>query len=119
MPGKVEGKSQYTTIYRKLALLFLNDFRIIAANYLARAKGVTRHMRADEAKKICEDIELITVNSIHGKADLSKYRDAGQKVAEVITRFQGVLERASIDEAYMDISIMVNQRIKAINSVCF
>lgn len=87
-------------------------------NYLARAKGVTRHMRGDEAKKMCPDIELVRVNSVHGKADLSKYRDAGHKVAEVMARFEGILERASVDEAYMDISTVVNQRIETMNSVC-
>lgn len=46
--------------------------RIIAVNYPARAKGVSRHMRGDEAKKKCPEIELVKVPCVRGKADLSK-----------------------------------------------
>lgn len=45
---------------------------IIAVNYPARARGVTRHMRGDEAKKKCPEIELVKVPCVRGKADLTK-----------------------------------------------
>lgn len=41
-------------------------------NYEARDRGVTRHMRGDEAKTHCPEIELVRVPSIRGKADLTK-----------------------------------------------
>lgn len=47
-------------------------FRIIAVNYIARSKGVTRHMRGDEAKKMCPEIQLPSVPCVRGKADISK-----------------------------------------------
>lgn len=47
-------------------------FRIIAVNYPARDRGVTRHMRGNEAKEKCPDIELVKVPNLRGKADLSK-----------------------------------------------
>lgn len=46
---------------------------IIAVNYEARARGVSRHMRGDEAKEICPEIILVPVPTIRGKADLTKY----------------------------------------------
>lgn len=46
--------------------------RIIAVNYEARDRGVTRHMRGDEAKKHCPEIQLVSVPAVRGKADLTK-----------------------------------------------
>lgn len=92
-------------------------FSIIAVNYAARAKGVTRHMRGEEAKVQCPEIELISVPSVREKADLTKYRDAGKDVAIVLQRFTTVLQRASVDEAYLDITDVVNKRFAAMNDV--
>ncbi|KFB45372.1 AGAP001404-PA-like protein [Anopheles sinensis] len=88
---------------------------IIAVNYPARAKGVTRHMRGDEAKQHCPEIELPQVPQVRGKADLTRYREAGKEVAEVLKSFTPLLERASIDEAYLDITERVLVRIREMN----
>lgn len=93
------------------------SFRIIAVNYPARANGVTRHMRGDEAKEQCPDIELVKVPNIREKADLSKYRDAGKEVAAVLQTFTPLLERASVDEAYLDITEKVQSRLLEMNEV--
>lgn len=37
---------------------------LIAVNYAARAKGVTRHMRVGEAKKVCPELQLVHVRTI-------------------------------------------------------
>lgn len=42
---------------------------------------------------------------------LCSYRDASVEVIEVMSRF-AVIERASIDEAYMDLTAAVQQRLK-------
>lgn len=47
-------------------------FSIIAVNYPAREKGVTRHMRGDDAKQKCPEITLARVPEVRGKADLTK-----------------------------------------------
>lgn len=91
--------------------------RIIAVNYPARDQGVTRHMRGDEAKKHCPDIELVRVPNIRQKADLSKYRDAGKDVASVLQTYTSLLERASVDEAYLDITDQVLERLQQMNQV--
>lgn len=89
---------------------------IIAVNYAARACGVTRHMRGDEAKKHCPQIQLVRVPNVREKADLSKYRDAGKEVAVVLQKNTNLLERASVDEAYLDITERVAERMRLVNS---
>ncbi|XP_063531316.1 DNA polymerase eta [Cydia strobilella] len=88
---------------------------IIAVNYVARARGVTRHMRGDEAKEKCPEIQLPSVPCNRGKANISKYRDAGIEVAKVLQTFTPLLERASIDEAYLDITAPIKERLKTLN----
>lgn len=39
-----------------------------------------------------------------------RYRDAGREVAAVLCEFSKCVEKASIDEAYIDITDIVNQR---------
>ncbi|XP_073527721.1 DNA polymerase eta isoform X2 [Phyllobates terribilis] len=84
---------------------------IIAVSYEARAFGVTRNMFANDAKKLCADLEIARVSEAHGKADLSKYREASVEVMEVMARF-AVVERASIDEAYIDLTDAVQRKLQ-------
>ena len=59
----------------------------------------------------------VSVPSVREKADLSKYRDAGKEVIEVLLTFKGaVVERASVDEAYLDITSMVQERMESSRS---
>ncbi|CAF98622.1 unnamed protein product, partial [Tetraodon nigroviridis] len=88
---------------------------IIAVSYEARAHGVTRNMWVDDAKKLCPDLQVARVRESHGKADLTLYREASVEVIEVMSRF-AVIERASIDEAYMDLTAAVQQRLKDLNN---
>lgn len=89
-------------------------------SYEARSAGVNRFMRGSEAKKVCPELQLIQVPVAHGKADINIYRLAGERVVEVITsryRFplpqhshiysfviRCVVEKASVDEVYIDIT---------------
>lgn len=90
---------------------------IIAVNYAARAAGVTRHMRSAEATQTCPNIRLVLVPSAHGKADLGRYREAGKEVAAVLQTFTPLVERASVDEAYMDITRNVRERCQQMGRV--
>lgn len=92
-------------------------FRIIALNYVAKARGVKRSMRGDEAKKQCPELELVRVPVIRGKADLSKYRNAGKQVAAVLQTFTPLMTRASVDEAYLDLTERVQNRLADMNDV--
>ncbi|XP_070788587.1 DNA polymerase eta [Pituophis catenifer annectens] len=84
---------------------------IIAVSYEARAFGVKRNMWANDAKKLCPDLELARVPEARGKADLTRYREASIEVMEVMSRF-AVIERASIDEAYLDLTQAIQERLK-------
>ncbi|XP_064604058.1 DNA polymerase eta-like isoform X2 [Liolophura sinensis] len=68
-------------------------------------------MRGDEAKEKCPAIQLVQVEEARGKANLSKYRAAGVEVIEVLSRFSSCVERASIDEAYIDLTQEVGKRL--------
>lgn len=83
---------------------------LIAVNYAARAAGVTRHMRAKQAQQLCPAIRLASVPNVRGKADTGRYREAGQQVATVLQTFTELLERASVDEAYLDVTQSVRRR---------
>ncbi|KAM6182396.1 DNA polymerase eta [Erethizon dorsatum] len=84
---------------------------IIAVSYEARAFGVTRNMWADDAKKLCPDLLLAQVRESRGKANLTKYREASVEVMGVMSHF-AVIERASIDEAYIDLTSAVQERLQ-------
>ncbi|XP_055914188.1 DNA polymerase eta [Eupeodes corollae] len=119
---QVEEKLDPSLAGKPIAVVQYNPWRgggIIAVNYAARAKGVTRHMRGDEAKEQCPEIELVKVPNVREKADLSKYRDAGKDVANVLQKFTNLLERASVDEAYLDITAEVNKRMENMNAGTF
>ena len=51
---------------------FSSCYRIIAVGYEARACGVTRQMRGDDARKKCPEIKLVQVPEVRGKAELTK-----------------------------------------------
>uniref|UniRef100_A0A0A1XKP3 DNA polymerase eta n=1 Tax=Zeugodacus cucurbitae TaxID=28588 RepID=A0A0A1XKP3_ZEUCU len=119
---QVEEKLNPQLQGQPLAVVQYNAWRgggIIAVNYAARAKGVTRHMRGDEAKERCPEIQLVKVPNIREKADLGKYREAGKEVANVLQRFTPLLGRASVDEAYLDITEEVNKRLGDMNAGSF
>ncbi|XP_066535998.1 DNA polymerase eta isoform X2 [Hoplias malabaricus] len=90
---------------------------IIAVSYEARAHGVTKNMWADDAKKLCPGLQVARVRECHGKADLTHYREASVEVIDVMSRF-AVIERASIDEAYMDLTASVKKRLKDLMTEC-
>lgn len=87
---------------------------LIAVNYAARAAGVKRNHRGDEARGLCPDLQLVQVPTKHGKADLTLYRDAGKQVLKVLGQSDAVrVERASIDECYLDLTEEAHRRLAA------
>ncbi|XP_060847284.1 DNA polymerase eta-like [Rhopalosiphum padi] len=117
---QVEVQHDQSLIGKPVAVVQYNSWRgggIIAVNYEARAKGVNRHMRGDDAVQACPDLNLVRVKELHGKADLSKYRTASQKVFEVLSEFSSCVQRASIDEAYVDLTSVVNDHISSNHNI--
>ncbi|XP_055492107.1 DNA polymerase eta [Leucoraja erinacea] len=84
---------------------------IVAVSYEARAQGVKRGMRGVEAMKRCPGLQLARIPEAHGKANLSRYRQASGQVLAVLSRF-AVIERASIDEVYADLTAEAGRRLK-------
>ncbi|TPX33373.1 hypothetical protein SmJEL517_g03706 [Synchytrium microbalum] len=114
---------------RPLCVLQWNG--LIAVNYAARAAGIRRHSSPAEAKELCPEVEFVhvatyatgeTVARYHDSPDpkthkvsLDVYRAASKNVFNIFKRYAAMydakLERASIDEAYFDVSDEVNKRI--------
>eukprot|EP00741_Cyanophora_paradoxa_P000254 tig00000402_g246.t1 len=102
---------------------------LIAVNYAARAKGVARFCSIEQAKELCPDIVLVHVETIGNnpgggeggetsrlsqKACLERYRRASQEIFDVFARnlsSHTPIEKASIDEAYMDVSAEVDEAL--------
>lgn len=87
---------------------------IIAVNYEARARGVKRIMKGQEARKVCPEIVLVTVPTYENKANLTIYRDAGALVVKLIQKTVSIVEKASIDEVYLDITELSKNRLSTI-----
>lgn len=82
--------------------------------YEARKFGITRMLRGDEARKKCPSIQLAYVPEKRGKADLTSYRQAGAEVISILSQYTSCIERASIDEAFLDITEKVLERIRTL-----
>lgn len=83
---------------------------IIAVSYAARRFGVKRNMMAQQAKKTCPQLNIVQVPTAHGKADLTIYRESGAQVTSILSTLC-VCERASIDEAYLDVTDEAMRRL--------
>ncbi|MCO5562883.1 hypothetical protein L7F22_016519 [Adiantum nelumboides] len=90
---------------------------LIAVNYAARAAGIVRHDRVADALRKCPDLQLVHVETIGNdkgdgvaarrdtsKVSLERYRQASKCVFNIFHQFADICERASIDEAYMDVT---------------
>ena len=134
---------------------------LIAVNYAARKAGVTRHMTAREASRICPTIALAHVETLGDngasdggsvvfggrggdgapsssssaaapeqqfvprksdrKACLLRYRDASSRVLQALRSFfptGTVIEKASIDEFYVDATSAVDAMLRPENGGC-
>jgi DNA polymerase eta len=106
---------------------------LIAVNYPAKALGIKRFHDIAEAKGICPSIRLIHVETIGkrrgpgpeegsigevhpdkatSKASLARYRKASFEVIKIMQKFSNFIERASIDEVYIDVTGMVDERLQ-------
>lgn len=93
---------------------------LIAVNYEARASGISRHDSVLDARKKCPELVLVHVatysqgsttpeyhenpNPRTHKVCLDFYRQKSQQIFEIVGRF-AVMEKTSIDECYLDVSV--------------
>ena len=71
-------------------------------------------MRGQEARKVCPEIVLVQVPTYENKANLTIYRDAGSLVVKLIQKTVPIVEKASIDEVYLDITELSKTRLAMI-----
>mmetsp|Transcript_2288 Transcript_2288/g.4425 ORF Transcript_2288/g.4425 Transcript_2288/m.4425 type:complete len:558 (-) Transcript_2288:2825-4498(-) len=106
-------------------------FGLIATNYPARAAGVTRFTNIAKAKEICPGIRFVHVELIgkdgqpvdssrktakqDAKVSLRRYRQASFQVMDAIRSVVPLkyIERASVDEVYIDASNLVEEDSQA------
>ncbi|KAH8100816.1 DNA/RNA polymerase [Cristinia sonorae] len=102
---------------------------LIAVNYPARKFGISRMDRAKEAKKRCPELMLVHVatfkegekepgywenpDSLTHKVSLDHYRRESTKIIQMFKEGlpEGEIERASIDEAFIDFTRPVRDEI--------
>ena len=73
---------------------------IASASYEARAKGVRSAMASSKALKLCPNLKLVSSNR-------PMIRSCSAKVMEILARY-GTLEKMSVDEAFVDLSLQKN-----------
>ncbi len=64
-------------------------------------------MRGVDALRLCPELIMVQVPVSHGKADYSIYREEGSAVLHVLSQTEYgkvVVQRASVDEAYLDLT---------------
>jgi DNA polymerase-4 len=70
---------------------------VAACSYEARVFGVHSAMPISQAHKRCPD-------AIYLKPDINKYRQESRRIMQLLDAISPVVEKASIDEAYIDIT---------------
>ncbi|KAG5448481.1 DNA polymerase eta [Clonorchis sinensis] len=115
---QVEQRSRPETLGKPCAVAQYNGETgggIIAVSYEARAEGVKRGMWGKTAISVCPNLILFEVPEKRGKADLAKYRSASAEVFQCISEHFKDVERASIDEAYVDLTELVTSTVQQID----
>ncbi|KAF9939767.1 DNA-directed DNA polymerase eta rad30 [Modicella reniformis] len=101
---------------------------IIAVNYTARKYGITRlHHNIFDAKQLCPELVCAHVATLGPgdsqpdyypspsrythKVSLDPYRKASAKIFTVFRRFSTKYQKGGLDEVFMDVTDIANQRI--------
>ena len=70
---------------------------ISACSYEARKKGLHSAMPIFQAKRLCPEGHYLPVR-------MARYQQVSRQVMEVLASFSPVLEKVSVDEAYLDLA---------------
>ncbi|GAA5912334.1 hypothetical protein JCM5296_006838 [Sporobolomyces johnsonii] len=100
---------------------------LIAVNYPARRYGITRHETPADAIKKCPELRLVHVQTYKNgetepgywdgakpethKVSLDMYRKESRKILAVFSEFCPIVEKASIDESFLDLTLPVRQAL--------
>eukprot|EP01135_Chromosphaera_perkinsii_P001213 Nk52_evm12s162 gene=Nk52_evmTU12s162 len=80
-------------------------YLIVSSNYVARGLGVPKMTRIEKAQEICPSLELVCGE------DLTPFRKASNEIFKVIQSHCSVAEKQGLDEVFIDITDIVNDRI--------
>ncbi|XP_062873810.1 DNA polymerase iota [Trichomycterus rosablanca] len=83
---------------------------IVTSNYVARELGVTKLMLVKDALEKCP--QLVLVNG----EDLTHYRETSYRVTDLLMSYTPLVERLGFDENFVDVTEMVESRMKHINT---
>ena len=70
---------------------------VATCNYLARQFGVRSAMPGHQARKLCPQLIFV-------KPNMAKYKAMSKRVYEILLRYTDLVEPASIDEFYLDLT---------------
>lgn len=70
---------------------------VLAASYEARSLGVSGGMSGRRARELCPNLQFVAGN-------YAEYQRLGDKVIDVLRDFTPLVERISIDEAFLDVA---------------
>lgn len=70
---------------------------ILAASYEAKKKGVKTTMPIWKAQNVCKDLIILPCN-------MELYASYSDRMIEIVSQYAPVIEKASIDEAYLDLT---------------
>jgi DNA polymerase iota len=91
---------------RAVALGIQQKNIVVTSNYKAREFGVKKCMLISEAKKLCPDLVLANGEDLHD------YRQVSYKVTNLLHKYSPLVERLGLDENYIDVTTLVNERVK-------
>ena len=75
---------------------------LVTTNHIARARGVPKMCSASEGLRLVPDLVVI-------ESDMSRYRQAHRQLFDLLREMGLTPERASIDEAYLDLTPLLAQ----------
>ncbi|KAB0804389.1 hypothetical protein PPYR_01359 [Photinus pyralis] len=79
---------------------------LVTSNYIARKHGIKKCMLISDALTICPNLEIV-----NGE-DLYDYRKTSYQVTSYLQKYSALVERLGLDENYVDITQLVNERLK-------
>ncbi len=97
--ASVEMRDDPRLVERPLGIGGNSDRRgvLCTANYVARQYGVHSAMPTATALRKCPDLIVIP-------PAMDKYRKVARQVREIFSRYTGIIEPLSLDEAFLDVS---------------
>ncbi|MEE4117023.1 MAG: DNA polymerase IV [Marinilabiliaceae bacterium] len=81
---------------------------IAAASYEARKFGVRSAMPSSIAKRLCPELVFV-------KHRMGRYKEVSERIFEIFARHSNIVEALSIDEAFIDLSHIVNGLSEAVS----